>query len=115
MRSIGSVMAAMLPRHGFVVAALDQQPLPRPRALQREAAAQLLAMQDEHRVAALERLGPCHPSALLVRPAVPHLAALRTRGLDGQALDPGIERRLPAQRPRARAAADLQAQLVTAV
>src|SRR3954453_11976831 len=44
-----------------VVAALDQQPLrlsAGPRALEREAAVQLLAVEDEDRVAALERLGP---------------------------------------------------------
>src|SRR4051812_46906648 len=99
MRSIGSVMSSMLPRAGFVVAALDQQPLPRPRALQREAAPQLLAVQHEHRVAALERLGPRDAPTLLVRPAVPDLAGLAARRLQRQALDRRIERRLPAQGP----------------
>src|SRR5919199_1198858 len=61
-------------RTRLLVAALDQQPLglgAGPRALEGEPAAQLLAVQDEHRVAAVERLGPRHPAALLVRAAVP--------------------------------------------
>src|SRR3954453_1636154 len=125
MRSIGSVMASMLPWPSFVVAALDQQPLPRPGALQREAAAQLLAVQDEDRVAALERLGPRDAPALLVGPAVPDdhapaaepaLEAVVRLGvvvdLDGEALDGGIERWALRHGPRAHDAVDLQAEVV---
>src|SRR4051794_36306702 len=57
-----------------VVAALDQQPL-RLRtgagALQREAAVELLAVQHEDGMAALERRGPRDAAALLVGAAVP--------------------------------------------
>src|SRR3954452_21684819 len=93
----------------LVVAALDQQPLrlgARSGALEREAAAQLLAVQDEDRVAALERLGPGDAAALLVGPAVPddHAAVAEPAlevvvaeavilDLDGEALRGGIERR----------------------
>src|SRR5919202_7112896 len=59
----------------LVVAALDEQPLrpgARPRPLEREAAAQLLAVEHEHGVAALERLRPRDAAALLVGAAVPH-------------------------------------------
>ena len=42
-----------------------------PGALEREAAVQLLAVQDEDRVAALERLGPGDAAALLVGAAIP--------------------------------------------
>src|SRR4029077_3997601 len=62
------------PGAGGVVFALDQQPLgllPRPGALQGEAALELLAVEDEDRVAAVERLRPGHPAALLVGAAVP--------------------------------------------
>src|SRR5436305_6833444 len=58
----------------MLVATLDQQPLrllAPASALQREAAAQLLAVEHEHRMTALERLGPRHASALLVGAAVP--------------------------------------------
>src|SRR3954471_5138605 len=61
-------------RARLVVAALDQQPLrlgARPGALEREAAAPLLAVQDEARVAALEPPRPGHAAALLVGAAVP--------------------------------------------
>ena len=63
-------------RPGLVVPALDQQPLrllAAPGPLQGEAAAQPLAVEDEDRVAALERLRPGHPAALLVGAAVPDL------------------------------------------
>src|SRR3954470_381316 len=70
----------------LVVAALDQQPLrlgARSRALQREASTQLLAVQHEDRVAAVERLGPGDAAALLVGSAVPHdHAALAERALE---------------------------------
>src|SRR4051794_10445866 len=93
----------------LVVAALDQQPLrlgAGSRALEREAAAQLLAVQDEDGVAALERLGPGDAAALLVGPAVPDdhasvaepalevvVAHAMVLHLDGEALRGGIERR----------------------
>src|SRR3954454_1823817 len=93
----------------LVVAALDQQPLrlgARSRALQREAAAHLLAVQDEDAVAALERLGPGDAAALLVRPAIPDddaavaepalevvVAQAVILDLDRQPLGAGIERR----------------------
>src|SRR3954447_21653074 len=53
----------------LVVAALDQQPLrlgARPRALEGDPAAQLLAVQDEDGVAALERLRPGDAATLLI-------------------------------------------------
>ena len=62
------------PGAGVLVAALDEQPLRRraaARALEREAAAQLLAVQDEDGVPALERLRPRDAAALLVGAAVP--------------------------------------------
>src|SRR3954462_11827011 len=111
----------------LVVAALDQQPLrlgARSRALQREAAAHLLAVQDEDAVAALERLGPRDPAALLIGAAVPHdHTALAERALevvvgqavvldlDGQALGGGIERRPLGHRPGPHDPADLQTQI----
>src|SRR5436190_24320024 len=61
-------------RARLLVAALDEQPLrlcSRARALQREAAAQLLTVEHENRVATLERLRPGHPAALLVCAAIP--------------------------------------------
>src|SRR3954470_24433885 len=57
---------------GVLVAALDQQPAP-PGPLQPEPTEQPLAVQHEHRVPALDGLGPRHPSALLVRPLVEDL------------------------------------------
>ena len=76
------------------------------RALQREAAAQLLAVQHEHRVPALERLRPGDAPALLVAAAIPddHAAVLgraleavvRDRvvlDLHRQALDRRVQRR----------------------
>ena len=73
-------------RARLVVAALDQQPLrllAGPGALQGEAAAQLLAVQDEDGVAALERLGPGDAAALLVGAAVPDdHAAVAERALE---------------------------------
>src|SRR3954452_6265840 len=70
----------------LVVAALDQQPLrlgARAGALEREAAVQLLAVQDEDGVATLDRLGPGDAAALLVGAAVPHdHAAVAERALE---------------------------------
>ncbi len=57
---------------------------PATRALEREAAAQLLAVQDEDGVAAVERLRPGDASALLVGAAVPDdHAAGPDRALEG--------------------------------
>src|SRR4051794_39065865 len=59
-----------------LVPALDQQPLgllAAAGALQGEASLQLLAVEDEDGVAALQRLRPRHPTALLVGAAVPGL------------------------------------------
>src|SRR4051794_3217561 len=67
LRALGDDVRA---RARLVVAALDEEPVP-VGALQGEAPAQLGAVQDEDRVAALERLGPRHPAALLVGAAVP--------------------------------------------
>src|SRR5437867_2258541 len=56
-------------RPRLLVAALDEQPLrllPGARALQREPAAQLLAVQDEDGVPTLDGLRPCDASSLLV-------------------------------------------------
>ena len=73
-------------RARLVVPALDQQPLrllAGAGALQGEAAAQLLAVEDEDGVAALERLRPGDPAALLVGAAVPDdHAALAERALE---------------------------------
>ena len=56
---------------------------PAARALEREAAAQLLAVQDEDGVAALERLRPGDAAALLVGAAVPDdHAAVAERALE---------------------------------
>jgi hypothetical protein len=114
-------------RARVVVAALDEQPLrlgARPRALQSEPALQLLAVQDEDRVAALERLRPSDPAALLVGPAIPddHPAiadpALERvvrhaviADLDRHPLDRGVQARPLRHRPRAHDPADLQAQV----
>ena len=71
---------------GLVVAPLDQQPLrlgARSRPLEGEPAAQLLAVQDEDGVAAVERLGPCDAAALLVGAAIPDdHAAVAERALE---------------------------------
>jgi len=60
---------------GVVVAALEQEPLGLEAraagALQGEAAAQLLPVQDEDRVAAVQRLRPRDAAALLVRASRP--------------------------------------------
>src|SRR3954468_23318168 len=59
-----------------LVPALDQQPLrllAAAGALQGEAAPQLLAVEGEDGGAALRRLGPGDPAALLVAAAVPDL------------------------------------------
>src|SRR5215218_5185419 len=96
-------------RPRIVVAPLDEQPLrlgARTRALEGEAAAQLLAVKHEDRVAALERLGPRDAATLLVGPAIPddHAAAAELAlevvvahpvvvDLDCEALAGGIERR----------------------
>ncbi len=86
---------------------------------------QLLAVQHEHRVPALERLRPRHSAALLVGAAVPHDHAALLAGrafevvvrelmildLDGEALDGGIHRGALRDRPRAHRAADLEAQV----
>src|SRR6185312_8471391 len=59
---------------GGVVFALDQEPLgllPWSRALEGEAALELLAVEDEDGVASFDRLGPGDAAALLVGAAVP--------------------------------------------
>src|SRR4051812_44532264 len=70
----------------LLVAALDQEPLrlgARTGALEREAAVQLLTVQDEDGVAALQRLRPGDTAALLVGAAVPHdHAAVADRPLE---------------------------------
>src|SRR5829696_8565781 len=55
---------------GGVVAALDEEPVLL-RAQEREAAAQLLAVQLERRLAGVERLGRRHVVGVVVGPAVP--------------------------------------------
>src|SRR6185436_3354047 len=97
-----------------LVAALDEQPLrsrARAGALEREAAAQALAVQDEDGVAALERLGPGDAAALLVGALVPdpRLGGSR-RQLDREALVGRVHRRALRHRPRADRAVDLQLQ-----
>src|SRR5690242_13566509 len=108
----------------LVVPALDQQPLrlgARSRPLEREAPAELLAVQDEDRVAAVERLRPRDAAALLVGPAIPddHAAVAETAlevvvaqavvvDLYGQALGGGIERRPLRHSPGPHDPADLQ-------
>ena len=115
------------PGRASLVAALDQQPLrllAGPGALQGEAAAQLLAVEDEDGVAALERLRPGDPAALLVAAAVPDdHAAVSDRALevvvgdrvvldlDGEALDGRVHRRALRDRPGAHHPVDLEAQV----
>ena len=112
------------PGRAVVVAALDEQPLrlgAGAGALEGEAAVQLLAVQDEDGVAALQRLRPGDPAALLVGPAVPHdhvvalvvvVAHAVVLDLHGQALGGGIQRRPLGHGPGAHDAVDLQAQVV---
>src|SRR4051794_37789142 len=111
----------------LVVTALDQQPLrlgARSRALEREAAAHLLAVQDEDAVAAFERLGPGDAAALLISAAVPHdhpalpvraleivVAQAVVLDLDGQALGGGVERRPLGDCPGPHHPVDLETQI----
>ena len=86
------------------------------RALERPAAAQLLAVQHEDGVAALERLRPGDAAALLVAAAVPHGRRRRSRACrSARRFAAGFERRLLRQRPGPHLAVDLQAQLVAPV
>ena len=107
---------------------LIEQPLrlrARPRALEGEAAAQLLAVQDEDGVAAVERLRPGDAPALLVGALVPDdHAAVAERALegvvahpvvldlDGEALCGRVEGGALGHRPGPHHAVDLQAQVV---
>src|SRR5450759_5777263 len=111
----------------MLVAALDQKPLrlgARSGALQGEPAAQLLSMEHEDGVPAGERLRPGHASALLVGAAVPddHPACAQRSlervvadavvlDLDGEALDRGVQRGSPRERPGAHYPVDLEAQV----
>src|SRR3954451_14060115 len=110
-----------------LVLALDQQPLrllAAAGALQGEAALQLLAVEDEDGVAALQRFGPGDPPALLVGAAVPglHPAAVElalevvvgervVADLDRQALYRRVHRGLLRHRPRLHRPLDLQPQV----
>src|SRR3954447_18208589 len=111
-----------------LVLALDQQPLrllAAAGALQGEAALQLLAVEDEDGVAALQRFGPGDPPALLVGAAVPglHPAAVElalevvvgervVADLDRQALYRRVHRGLLRHRPGAHHPVDLEPQVV---
>src|SRR4051812_26887792 len=111
----------------LVVPALDQQPLgllPVACPLQGKAAPQLLAVEDEDRMTALQSLRPRHTATLLVATPVPddHPAAadlaLETvvgervvLDLDREPLDGRIHRRPLGHCPGAHLAADLEPQV----
>ena len=112
---------------GVVVAALDQQPLRTGaggRPLQGESAGQLLAVEHEHGVSPLERLGPGDPAALLIGATIPHdhrpapptalkgaVADLVIRDLDRQPPDGRVQGGPLRHRPRAHHRAHLEAQV----
>src|SRR4029078_3416461 len=82
------------PRSRIFIFALDQQPLglcPSARTLECEAAPQLLAVQDEYRMAAREGLGPRNATALLIGAAVPDdHRALAERALEVVVVLPAV-------------------------